>query len=38
MNDLRYGFRYDPMQWVSNDCSFQSAVVRASVLKRPAED
>ena len=33
--ELRYGFRYDPMQYVANDASVPAALVRAQVLGTP---
>ena len=35
--DLRYGFRYDPMKFVENDRSLQGAMVRTFVFHRPQE-
>ena len=35
--ELRYGFRYDPMEFVENDRSLQGALVRTQVFLRPAE-
>lgn len=33
--ELKYGFRYDPMEWVENDSSEQGALTRTLVLDRP---
>ena len=32
---IRYGFRYDPMEWVQNDESLDAAKVRTFVFKQP---
>jgi len=34
-DQLRYGFRYDPMTWVQRDRSVQAAQVRTFVFKEP---
>ena len=33
--ELKCGFRYDPIGWAENDTSLQGAQVRAVVLGRP---
>ena len=33
--ELKYGFRYDPMEWVENSGSFEAAVLRLEVLDCP---
>jgi hypothetical protein len=35
MNKFKYGFRYDPMKWVSENKSLQGALVRSRGLQTP---